>query len=408
MKSISRHRAENMVVRVADWLPQNEIARGLRSPHFWIVVALMVIDIFIYYVEQTPLFRFPFFNGSFFTGVHDIQRTLFLLPLIYAALVFRVRGSLISSFVFFLTVLPRALLFSPYPEPLLRPLFFVGAAGVISLLIAIQLNRLEAERNARKELNSAYQELSEYDRRLKENQEKLIQTEKLTSLGQIAASIAHEINNPLSGVLVYTRLLAKKIKNDEFSKETALEYLSKMELGVQRSTRLIQNLLDFARQSLPTLSQVNVNEVIGNALEQATQLSDFKNIKVTKDFEPALPVIVGDFNQLQRVCANLILNAAEAMPEGGMLTLRTMADDSLLKIEVRDTGHGISPENMRKLFTPFFTTKGEVKGVGLGLAVAYGIVQSHRGKIEVQSKEGEDTTFTIELPLCREEDEEKG
>jgi two-component system NtrC family sensor kinase len=124
---------------------------------------------------------------------------------------------------------------------------------------------------------------------------------------------------------------------------------------------------------------------------------------VSKELDPSLPEIMADFDQLQQVCTNLILNAIQAMPEGGRLTLRTSADDSQLKIEVQDTGHGISPENMRKLFTPFFTTKGKGKGVGLGLAVAYGIIQRHHGRIEVQSKEGEGTTFTIYLPLHHEE-----
>ncbi len=126
-----------------------------------------------------------------------------------------------------------------------------------------------------------------------------------------------------------------------------------------------------------------------------------------EEFNPSLPKLMADFDQLQQVCTNLILNAVQAMPEGGRLTLRTSADDSQLKIEVQDTGCGISSENMRKLFTPFFTTKGKGKGVGLGLAVAYGIVQRHQGRIEVQSKEGEGTTFTIYLPLHHEEHEEK-
>jgi signal transduction histidine kinase len=128
---------------------------------------------------------------------------------------------------------------------------------------------------------------------------------------------------------------------------------------------------------------------------------------VIKELDPSLPKLMADFDQLQQVCTNLILNAIQAMPEGGRLTLRTSADNGRLKIEVQDTGCGISPENMRKLFTPFFTTKREVKGVGLGLAVAYGIIQRHQGRIEVQSKEGEGTTFTIYLPLYHEDDGEK-
>jgi two-component system NtrC family sensor kinase len=121
-----------------------------------------------------------------------------------------------------------------------------------------------------------------------------------------------------------------------------------------------------------------------------------------------LPDITGDFDQLQQVCTNLILNAIQAMPGGGKLTLQTSIDKDYEKIEVSDTGYGISPENMRKLFTPFFTTKQAVKGVGLGLAVSYGIIQRHHGRIEVQSKEKEGTTFTVYLPLKIEEPVMKG
>jgi two-component system NtrC family sensor kinase len=239
---------------------------------------------------------------------------------------------------------------------------------------------------------------------LRSTQEGLIQAEKLTSLGQLAASVAHEINNPLAGVLVYTQLLAKKINSDKFSKEGALEYLSKMESELTRSTKLVRNLLDFARQSPPKFREVDINEVINRSFELAAHSAKLQHVQVLKEFDPVLPKVSADFDQLQQVCTNLIMNAIQAMPEGGTLTIRTSADDTQVKIEVQDTGVGISPENMRKLFTPFFTTKREVKGVGLGLAVSYGIIQRHKGRIEVQSKEGEGTTFTVYLPLRHEEE----
>jgi PAS domain S-box-containing protein len=255
------------------------------------------------------------------------------------------------------------------------------------------------EKETQDKLSSAYQELSESHQRLKESQEQLIQAEKLTSLGQLAASVAHEVNNPLSGVLVYTQLLAKKIRGGDIPKEAALEYLSKMEFELTRSTKLIRNLLDFARQSPPAFRQVNLNDVVNRAFDLAAHSAELQHVQVIKELDPSLPNLMADFDQLQQVCTNLILNAIQAMPGGGRLNLRTSTNSAQLVIEVQDTGCGISPENMHKLFTPFFTTKREVKGVGLGLAVAYGIVQRHKGKIEVQSKEGEGTTFTICLPL---------
>jgi two-component system NtrC family sensor kinase len=241
-----------------------------------------------------------------------------------------------------------------------------------------------------------------------EQQEQLIQVEKLTSLGQMAASIAHEVNNPLSGVLVYTQLLAKKIATDSISKEVTLDYLSKMTAELTRSAKLIRSLLDFAHQSPPIFREVNLNDVVNQAFELVSHSPELKHIQVLKELDSSLPQLLADFDQLLQVCTNLILNAIQAMPQGGKLALRTSIDNGQPKLEVQDTGCGISPENMHKLFTPFFTTKGEIKGVGLGLAVAYGIIERHQGRIEVQSKEGEGTTFTIYLPLFRKEEQEKG
>ncbi|GEM_PF-1186667 len=257
------------------------------------------------------------------------------------------------------------------------------------------------------QLRTAYSELSESHRRLKESQEQLIQAEKLTSLGQLAASIAHEVNNPLSGILTYNQLLAKKIKSDSVEKEVALSYLAKMEAELVRSTKLIRNLLDFARQSPPAFRQVNLNDIVNRAYELTAHSAQLQHVESTKELDPSLPQFMADFDQLQQVCTNLILNAIQAMPKGGKLTISTATSDGQIKLAVKDTGVGISPENMSKLFTPFFTTKREVKGVGLGLAVSYGIVQRHHGHIEVQSKEGEGTTFTIYLPLVIEKKLEK-
>jgi two-component system NtrC family sensor kinase len=239
--------------------------------------------------------------------------------------------------------------------------------------------------------------------KLKTTQEGLIQAEKLTSLGQMAAAIAHEVNNPLAGVLVYTQLLTKKVASDNLPKEVALQHLSKMESELTRSTRLIRNLLDFARQSPPRFWEVDVNEVINRSYDLAAHSAQLQHVQVVKELAPSLPEIIADFDQLQQVFTNLIMNAIQAMPEGGKLTIRTSADDTQLKVAVQDTGCGIPPENMRKLFTPFFTTKREVKGVGLGLAVSYGIIQRHHGRIEVQSKVGEGTTFAVFLPIHHEE-----
>ncbi len=385
-----------MVEKVAVLSPQSDVAGSVRSHHLWIITALMAFGAFLYYVDQTPLVGVSPFNHGFFIGVHDIHRTLFLIPIFYAAIVFRVWGSTITSVVLLCVVLPRALLFSPYPDPLVRPLLFVILAALTSLLVATQLDRAEREQKARAELSAAYLEL-------KESQEQLIQTEKLTSLGQLAASVAHEVNNPIAGVLVYTQLLTKKLTDNTLTKETALDYLSRMESELTRSGRIIRNLLDFARQTGPSLRLVNLNDVVEKAFSLVAHAAEMQQVEVIQDLSCSLPEVMADPDQIQQVCTNLMLNAIQAMPEGGALTLRTLADnEGQVRVEVKDTGIGISQENMKKLFTPFFSTKKEIKGVGLGLAVSNGIIQRHQGRIEVDSEEGEGSTFTIYLKAHQE------
>jgi signal transduction histidine kinase/iron only hydrogenase large subunit-like protein len=234
---------------------------------------------------------------------------------------------------------------------------------------------------------------------MQETQDGLIQAEKMTSLGQLAASVAHEINSPLSGVLIYTQLMAKKLKSDNFNKEVALDYLSKMETELNRSMKLVRSLLDFSRQSTPEFWEVDINEIVDRSFDLGIHSLEMQNVEVVKELSPDLPRIMADFGQIQQVCTNLIMNAIEAMPGGGVLTMRTLMEGEQILIEVSDTGVGISPENLKKMFTPFFTTKRDKKGVGLGLAISYGIVQRHHGKIEIHSKEGEGTTFKVYLPV---------
>lgn len=371
----------------------------IGNPHLWIIASLFTIFTVLYYGEQLHLVRWAPLTEGFFTTVHDLHRALFFIPIIYAAVVFRMRGGLIVSFALLCVMLPRALLFSPYLHPLLRSVVFFVPAVLLSLLIAALLDQIEHGERARLQLTAVHQQLSQSFKRLEENQEQLLQAEKLTSLGQMAASIAHELNNSLAGVLVYTQLLAKKMASDTLSKEVASDYLSKMASEIDRSSRTIHNLLDFARPSAPRLSTVDVNQVIEKALSLVSHQAKLERIQVTKELNPSLPVLWADFDQLRQVFVNLILNAIQATENGGTLTLRTFpANERGVRLEIEDTGSGISPENLRKLFTPFFTTKEKGQGVGLGLTVAHEIIERHGGRIKVESKEGKGTTFTVLLP----------
>jgi two-component system sensor histidine kinase HydH len=383
------------------WLPRNQAGKGVRSHHLWVAIGLMVLCSLIYYADQAYLLGISQLNHSFFITVHDLHRTLFFIPIIYASSFFRVRGTLISSLAFLCVILPRALLISPYPDPLLRPLIFVIVAVFIGILIATQLNRIEREIKAAADLKAAYQELSQVHKQLEESQCQLIQAEKLTLLGEMAASFVHEAKNPIAAALVLTKMMSKSISRDTFSTEAALEYLSKIESSLARGSNLIQNVLDFSRKSAPTFELCNTNDVIDRTLELTAHLAKGQNIRIAREISSSIPEVKADSDQLQQVYLNLILNAIQAMPDGGNLNIRTYTDGSCwIKTEVQDTGYGISPQNMNNLFTPFFTTKEKGKGVGLGLAVCNDIIHRHQGKIEVQSKEGDGTSFIVYLPLC--------
>jgi len=240
--------------------------------------------------------------------------------------------------------------------------------------------------------------------KLKSTQDDLLRAEKLTSLGQMAASIAHEINNPLAGVLVYTKLLSKKLAGGTASTEESLSHLAKMESEVSRCSRIIRNLLDFSRQTEPMLRLVDVNQILEQVLSMVGHQAQLQNIEIVRDFSASLPHVMGDYDQLQQVFTNLTLNAIQAMPNGGTLTLHTVSVDGEIRVDIQDTGYGIPKENLGKLFTPFFTTKEKDKGVGLGLAVVHGIIERHRGRIKVDSELGKGTTFSVHLGVHNEQE----
>lgn len=222
------------------------------------------------------------------------------------------------------------------------------------------------------------------------------QSEKLASIGRLAAGVAHEVNNPLTGVLTFAHLLRDK-------KNMAPEDCADLDLIIRETTRvrdIVRGLLDFARESPSRRTPLDINGPVHQMLALLRSQKEFNGIRIEEDLAADLPKVSGDQNQLQQVLLNLALNACEAMPSGGVLAIRTWSQDGRVMVEVRDSGLGIRKEHMDKIFDPFFTTKPTGKGTGLGLSVSYGIVQQHGGDLEVVSEEGKGSTFTIVLPIA--------
>jgi C4-dicarboxylate-specific signal transduction histidine kinase len=227
-------------------------------------------------------------------------------------------------------------------------------------------------------------------------QEQLHLTDRLASIGEMAAGIAHELNNPLTGVIGMSQLLL-----DEEMSDGAKEDLKSIYSEAQRAAAVVKKLLTFARQHPTERKAVQINAVVEDVLSLRAYEQRVNNIRVTTRFDDHLPEIVADPFQMQQVFLNMVLNAEQAMMEAhkeGTLTITTERVDGNIKVSFSDDGPGISPENMRKLFSPFFTTKTVGKGTGLGLSICYGIVTDQGGRIYAQSELGKGATFVVELP----------
>ncbi len=259
---------------------------------------------------------------------------------------------------------------------------------------------------AKKELiewgNTLEKKVVEKTEEIRKAQAQLVHSEKLASLGRMAAGVAHEINSPLTGIVTFGHLLLKKFpegSEDRQDIEVIIEQAN-------RCSNIIKGLLGFARATSVEKSLVNINDVLHSSLNMVKHKADFFNIKIVLNLDESLPAIKANASQIQQVFLNMIINAADAMEGRGAFTVSTgkVIDNgkSFAEIRFSDTGHGISEENLPKLFEPFFTTKPVGKGTGLGLAVSHGIIQDHGGRIFVRSKLGEGTSFFVRLPFYEE------
>lgn len=247
--------------------------------------------------------------------------------------------------------------------------------------------------------------LKEHIEKLNKTREQLIQSEKMASMGILASSVAHEINNPLQGILTYVKLMQKVIsgkdeKIDQKQLANFENYLQLMGNEIERCGDMVKNLLVFSKQSKLEIREANANNIIRDCFRLLENKIKIQNIEIDMKLQEDILNIYCDVKQIEQTLIALIINSIEAMPGGGKISISTRSlNNRQVDITIADTGEGISKENLKNIFDPFFTTKEEVKSTGLGLFVAYGIIREHKGTIEVESELGKGTVFHIKLPV---------
>jgi signal transduction histidine kinase len=240
-----------------------------------------------------------------------------------------------------------------------------------------------------------YQGVKDQMAELQRTQAQLVQSTKLAAIGELAANIAHEINNPLTTVLGFASFRAERLEPGDPMREE----LGLIQEEASRARDIVRDLLHFSRQRDFTPTATDVNTVLEQTVTMVRRQGGLNVVEVQEVYAPALPLIEVDVSRIKQVFLNIINNAIYAMKDGGRLTIRTWAEEGFAYVEFADTGPGIAPEHLDRIFDPFFTTKPEVSGTGLGLSVSLGIVQSHGGTIDVRSEVGHGATFTIKLPV---------
>jgi PAS domain S-box-containing protein len=234
--------------------------------------------------------------------------------------------------------------------------------------------------------------------RMKELENRVVQAEKLTSLGQLAASVVHEINNPMTAVSTYAEALLMRAQAHPTSDPADVEKFKKIVDNSERVLRFTRDLVSYARPAQDKAVQVDLNATVDQAVGFCEHVLSKHDVKLMRDFGP-VPAFLAVKQNLVQVIVNLVTNACHAMPKGGAIQVSTRAQDGVAIVKVRDSGSGIAPDVRARIFEPFFTTKPDGKGTGLGLSIVQSIVENHGGSVEVESDPGAGTTFTIKLPM---------
>jgi two-component system, NtrC family, sensor histidine kinase HydH len=327
---------------------------------------------------------------------HDIYRRLYYLPIVLGGLWFALRGGVGTAIVVSILFAPHVVVQwghhpAAHPEQYLEILLYNTIGFLTGFLTQREMSqRIQYQKTAER-LEESYQELKKQADLILEIEEQLRRADRLSALGELSAGMAHEIRNPLGSIRGTAEILQDGIdpsdKRYEFTRILIKE--------VDRLNKVVQDFLRFSRPAPVARARVEVNEILREILVLTRQTA-FKNVVRSTLAASAVPPILGDGEQLRQAFLNLVLNALQAMPGGGDLKISTTPAEGKVEIRFEDSGQGIPPENLERIFNPFFTTRQE--GTGLGLAITHRIIQGHGGRIDVSSKLGGGTTFTVSLP----------
>ncbi len=359
-----------------------------KHPHtrIFILVGLVVLITALHYLTTTQKAQF-----------HDIYRRLYYIPIVLGGLWFSLRGGLGTSIVISILFAPHVVFQwghhpTAQPEQYLEILLY-NVIGFLTGFLSqqAQTQTLRYQRAAER-LEESYTKLRQQADQILEIEENLRRVDRLSALGELSAGMAHEIRNPLGSIRGTAEILQDGIPESD----PRYEFTRILIKEVDRLNRVVQDFLNFARPPMMEQESVNLEQSIDEVLLLVRP--QLQKSAVAVDFSPSLvPPIRGQSEQLRQIFLNLILNALQAMPGGGTLRIVTRAQDGVAQVQLRDTGQGIAPEHLEKVFNPFFTTRSE--GTGLGLAITHRLMQGHGGRIEVTSRPGEGTTFTLNFPL---------
>ena len=372
---------------------KGKMARLLKDRYLWLIVALtVVLGILAYENEINTLGWLAAFHEEWKMTYMASMHILFLATVAIAAWRFGVRWGLATSFALGILIFSHAFEMAEYSG---QPDIFPETSIIFALgvLLSWLIGSYEKGRLLQKAHTQLEQELHER----KQMEEKLIMTDRLASIGEMAAGVAHELNNPLTGVIGFAELLLEKDVPDDIREDIAIIHHE-----AKRVAEVVKNLLTFARRHPPSKQPVDINTVIAGVLGLRAYEQKVSNIQVVTHFAPDLPEVVADHFQLQQVFFNIITNAEYFMTEAhhkGTLTITTERVGDVIRASFADDGMGISKENLGHLFDPFFTTKEVGRGTGLGLSICHGIITEHGGRIYAESELGKGTTFVVELPI---------